>query len=183
MNVAVTLVAEKMLKLHEAVPLHGPALHPVKVDPLAGVAVRVMLAPLTKLALHEAAGQLIPAGLEVTSPVPLTVTVRGYGPTPPVKFAVTLWLPSIETVQIGFVPAPVHAPPQPVNEPVAGMAVRLILAPLTKLALHEAAEQLIPAGLEVTRPEPKTETVKGEKVAPPPFNPTNNSRRFGVSAV
>jgi len=156
------LVALKRLTLHEAVPLHGPALHPTKLDPLAGVAVRLMLAPLTKLALHEATEQLIPAGLEVTRPAPVMFTVRGYGPAPPEKFAVTLWLALIVRVQEGFVPWPVHAPPQPVNAPVTGVAVRVTGLPLAKFALHEATKQLIPAGLEVTKPVPDTDTLRGE---------------------
>jgi hypothetical protein len=154
----VRLVALKRLKLHEAVPLHGPALHPTKLDPLAGVATRLMFAPLAKLALHEATEQLIPAGLEVTRPGPVTFTVRGYGPTPPMKFAMTPWLPLIVTVQMGFVPWLVHAPPQPVNEP---LAVRVTGVPLAKLALHGKIEQVIPPGLEVTRPEPEAFTVSG----------------------
>jgi hypothetical protein len=44
------------------------------VDPDAGVAVRVTVVPLSKLALHVE-GQLIPAGLLVTLPWPETITV------------------------------------------------------------------------------------------------------------
>ena len=62
------------------------------------------------------------------------------------------------TVQTGFVPWPVQSPPQPVNEP---LAVRVTGVPLAKFALHEATEQLIPPGLEVTRPVPDTLTFSG----------------------
>ena len=51
------------------VPSHGPAPHPVNVDPAAGVAVNVITVPLAKPAEHVAP-QLIPAGLLVTVPVP-----------------------------------------------------------------------------------------------------------------
>ena len=74
---AVTLVAVKRLKLHEAVPLHGPALHPTKLDPLAGVAVRVRLVPLAKGKLHEAAAQRLLPGFTSTVPAPVVRTVSG----------------------------------------------------------------------------------------------------------
>ena len=54
-------------------PLQSP-LNPEKVDPESGVAVRVTVAPLSKLAL-QVDGQLIPAGLLVTLPWPETLTV------------------------------------------------------------------------------------------------------------
>ena len=76
-NVAVTLVALKMLKLHEAVPLHGPALHPTKLDPLAEVAVRLRGVPLAKGKLHEAAAQRLLPGFTSTVPAPAVRTVSG----------------------------------------------------------------------------------------------------------
>jgi hypothetical protein len=60
-------------------------------------------------------------------------------------------------------PAPEQDPPHPSKtEPLAALAVRVTPVPVTKGALHEATLQLIPAGLEVTRPDPETETVSGE---------------------
>src|SRR2546427_8994720 len=52
------------------------SLQPVKVEPAAGLAVRVTAVPLAKLA-EQVATQLIPAGLLVTvpDPVPASVTV------------------------------------------------------------------------------------------------------------
>ena len=75
---AVTLWAPLMVTVQGAVPLHPPPLQPAKEDPPAAVAVRVTLVPLLKLAV-QVAPQLIPAGLEVTVPVPvpLLVTVSG----------------------------------------------------------------------------------------------------------
>lgn len=68
-NVAVTLCADVMLTVQLPVPLHAP-LQPVKVLPVAGVAVRVTLAPLVKNALHVLP-QSMPAGLLVTMPIPV----------------------------------------------------------------------------------------------------------------
>ena len=61
---------------HDAVPPQAPD-HPTNVEPAAGVAVKVTLEPLLKLALHVVP-QLIPAGLLVTVPlpVPARVTLR-----------------------------------------------------------------------------------------------------------
>ena len=75
--VAVTFCAALMVTVQEPVPEHPPPVQPVKVDPPLGAAVSVTLVPLVKLALHVLP-QLIPAGLEVTVPVPvpLLVTVK-----------------------------------------------------------------------------------------------------------
>jgi len=53
---------------HDAVPLQAPD-HPTNVEPVTGVAVKVTLEPLLKLALHLVP-QLIPAGLLVMIPAP-----------------------------------------------------------------------------------------------------------------
>ena len=76
-KVAVTLRACVILTVHGPVPLHPAPLQPVNVEPLAAVAVRVTLVPEVKAAL-QVPGQLIPAGLEVTVPLPVPafVTVR-----------------------------------------------------------------------------------------------------------
>ena len=60
-----------MLTVQVPVPVHAP-LQPVKVLPVAGVAVRVTLVPLLKNALHvEPPLQLIPVGDELTAPEPV----------------------------------------------------------------------------------------------------------------
>ena len=76
-NVAVTVVAAETVTVQAPVPVHPPPLQPVKVEPAAGVAVRVMVVPLAKLA-EQVAPQLIPAGELVTVPLPVPagVTVR-----------------------------------------------------------------------------------------------------------
>ena len=77
-NVAVTLCAALIVTVQGAVPEHPPPVQPVKRESPFGVAVRVTTVPLVKLAL-QVLPQLIPAGLEVTVPVPvpLLVTVSG----------------------------------------------------------------------------------------------------------
>ncbi len=54
-------------------------LHPLKVEPAAGLAVSVTLVPWSKLA-EQVEPQLMPAGLLVTVPLPAPVllTVSGY---------------------------------------------------------------------------------------------------------
>src|SRR4051812_20610219 len=53
-------------------PLHAPP-QPENVEPLAGVAVNVTSVPGAKVVLHVV-GQLIPAGVLVTIPLPVSVT-------------------------------------------------------------------------------------------------------------
>src|SRR5206468_12278323 len=95
---------------------------PVKVEPAAGLAVRVTAVPLAKLA-EQVATQLIPVGLLITvpDPVPASVTVSAKVGA---KAAVTVV--AAETVTT-HVPAPLHPPPlHPVKvEPAAGLAVRV----------------------------------------------------------
>src|SRR5215831_3154383 len=114
LKVAVTLRAWVMLTVQGPVPLHPSPLHPVNVDPLAGVAAKVTLCPLGKAVLHVA-GQLIPAGLLVTVPlpVPATLTVSSWGIIGggvKVKVAVTLRARVMLTVQgpVPLHPSPLH---------------------------------------------------------------------------
>src|SRR5213076_2587955 len=77
LNVAVTVVAALKVTVQVPVPEQPPPLQPVKIEPAAGVALRVITVPLAKLAVHVAP-QLIPAGALVTVPLPVPagVTVR-----------------------------------------------------------------------------------------------------------
>ena len=71
---AVTLCAWLIVTTQGVVPVHPPPLHPLNVLPALGAAVTVTLCP----ALNEVAqvpGQLIPAGLLVTTPLPPPVAV------------------------------------------------------------------------------------------------------------
>src|SRR5438132_13901779 len=65
-----TVVLAVRVMVHVPVPVQPPPVHPSKVEPLAGVAVRVTCVPLSKEA-EQVAPQLIPAGLEVTVPLPV----------------------------------------------------------------------------------------------------------------
>jgi hypothetical protein len=62
-----------MVSVQAAVPLHAP-LQPVKVEPVAGVAVSVICVPATTDTEHVAP-QAIPAGELATSPVPVPLFV------------------------------------------------------------------------------------------------------------
>jgi len=79
-KVAVTLLAADIVTVQVPVPEQAPD-QPVKVEPLVAVAVRVTLVPEAYSAPHVDP-QLMPAGLEVTVPVPAPalVTFRGYCP-------------------------------------------------------------------------------------------------------
>jgi hypothetical protein len=72
-NVADTDCGEFIVTVHPALPLQAPP-QPLKVQPLAGVAVKVTGVPPANPALH-ADGQLMPGGLLATVPLPVTLTV------------------------------------------------------------------------------------------------------------
>jgi hypothetical protein len=156
-NIAETLCAAFIVTVQPPVPLHAPP-QPAKLDPAAGVAVKVTCVPAPKLALHVVP-QLIPPGELVTMPLPVSLTVSvKEGATVCEKVAETFWVVFIVTVQPW---APLQAPPQPVKlQPAAGVAVRLTCVPSAKLALH-VVPQLIPAGELVTVPLPISVTVRG----------------------
>jgi len=73
----VTAVAALIVTAHIAVPLQAP-LQPVNVKPAAGVSVSVTGVFWVKEA-EQVDGQLIPAGLLLTVPEPVTVTVSCCG--------------------------------------------------------------------------------------------------------
>src|SRR5207302_352776 len=108
--VAVTACAEFIVTTQLPLPLHAPV-HPVKVEPVVGVAVSVTCVPLLKLALHVVP-QLIPAGLLVTVPLPVPAFVtESWNVTGVVvKVAVTACTEFIVTTQL---PLPLHAPVHP----------------------------------------------------------------------
>jgi hypothetical protein len=73
-NVALTVVLLVTVRLQVAVPLQPPPLHPVKVQPVAGTAVRVTLVGVVTVAV-QVLPHSIPAG-EDTDPEPERTTVR-----------------------------------------------------------------------------------------------------------
>jgi len=127
--VAVTVRAAVIATVQVAVPVQAP-LQPANTEPAAGAAVSVTDAPLLNAKLHSVP-QLIPAGDEVTVPVPLParVTVAVNVVVPDVlNVAVTARATVIETVHVLV---PVQAPFQPANvDPPAAAAVSVTDAPL-----------------------------------------------------
>jgi hypothetical protein len=101
--------------------------------------------------VEQSLPQLMPAGEEVTVPLPgpVLLTVRLYWITS--KSAVTDLVAFMVTVQS---PVPVHAPDQPMKVDVPpGVAVRMITVPIVKLPEH-TLPQSMPAGEDVTVPLP-----------------------------
>lgn len=128
LNVAVTWVFAVRVSAQDGLLLQLPPVHPAKVDPCAGVAVRVTCVPESKGAL-QVVPQLMPAGELVTvpDPVPASVTVNATALRENV--AVTEVLAFNVMIQ-GAVP--VHAPPQPVKvDPDTGVAVNVTWVPLS----------------------------------------------------
>src|SRR5262245_18988489 len=145
LKVAVTDRAAVIDTVQAPVPVQAP-LQPAKVEQLAAAAVSVTDVSLLKLAL-QVLPQLMPAGEDVTVPVPVParVTVKAKVVTELLKVAVTDRAAVIETVQV---PVPVQAPLQPAKvEPLAAAAVSVTDVPLLKLAL-QVLPQLMPAGSE-----------------------------------
>lgn len=100
--------------------------------------------------MHVAPHEM-PAGLDVTVPVPVPFFVTVNACCVSVKFAFTAFIAVIETLHV---PVPVHAPPQPVNvEPVVAAGVNVTIAPESKLNVHVAPHE-IPVGDDVTVPAP-----------------------------
>src|SRR5207302_1150021 len=145
----------------EQAPVPGQAapLHPANVEPAAGVAVKVTVVPLAKLALHVILGQLIPDGLLVTEPFPARATFSSNGYVTRLNVAVT---DCAAVIFMLHVPVPEQAAPlHPAKvAPAAAVAVKVTVVPLAKFALQLILGQLIPAGLLVTVPFPARVTFR-----------------------
>src|SRR2546427_11231302 len=101
----------------------------------------------------------MPLGLDVTTPLPESVTVST---TTDVKFAVTDLAPSIGTVQL--LCAPAHAPDQPENTDCDEDGVAVRVTDVFRLyASVQSMPQLMPAGLEVTVPLPDPVLARSEE--------------------
>ena len=106
---------------------------------------------------------MMPAGEELTPPEPTWVVVRMKVLI--AKVAVTDWAWVIETVQV--VAVPVQAPLQPVKlQPVAGVSVKTTEVSVLKIPVVEpGAANVMPAGVELTPPEPTWVTLKVSVIA------------------
>jgi len=162
----VTDVAAFIVTVQVAVPAQPPPLQPVKVEPAAGVVVRVTAVPVVK-EVEQVAPQEIPTGALVTVPVPAPALDTVSAKEDCMKVAVTEVAAVIVTVQV---PVPVQPPPlQPAKvEPAAGAAVKVTAVPLVNGVEHVVPQE-IPAGLLVTvpLPVPERETVSVDVVDTP----------------
>jgi hypothetical protein len=151
-KVAVTDSAALRVTLQVALPRHAP-LQAEKALPVPGVSLSVTSLFCGKLAEHVV-GQLIPAGVLVTVPVPVPAKVTDMVTdvvTAAEKVAVTESAALRVTLQAAL---PVHAPLQPEKALlVPGVSVRVTWLFCGKLAEHVVG-QLIPAGVLVTVPFP-----------------------------
>ena len=148
LNVAVTVLATLTVTV-QAVPEQAPV-QPAKVEPAAGVAVRVTTVPgVTDC--EQLVPQLIPAGVLVTvpPPEPLFVTESVTGAMLNVAVTKVAVLTVTEQVLV-----PEHAPVQPAKvEPAAGAAVRVTAVPGVT-DCEQVVPQLMPAGALLIVPEP-----------------------------
>jgi hypothetical protein len=136
---AVTLAGAVSVMLH-VLPVQLPV-QSANEKLVAGAAVKVTAVFVAKPA-PQVGGQLIPAGLLVTVPIPVSATV-----SPGLKVPVTL--AAALTLQVLEVPVqPVQAPKK---YPVAGLAVSVTAVPAAKLAV-QVPGQLIPVGALVIVP-------------------------------
>src|SRR2546430_1615943 len=128
LKVAVTVVAAVSATVQVPVPAQPPPLQPSNVEPALGVAVSVTPVALLYDAAHVAP-QSIPAGAELTVPLPVPdlPTVRANCCT--LNVAVTVVAAVSVTVQVSV---PEQPPPlQPVKvEPALGVAVSVTPVPL-----------------------------------------------------
>ncbi len=152
-KVAVTVVAALMVTTQLPVPEQPPPLQPVNVEPGLVVAVNTTTLPWSTAAA-QVAPQVMPAGADVTVPVPMpaftTVRVRVMG----AKVATTVRALAIVTVQVPVPGQLMPGPLQPVKvEPALGVAVSTTELPWSKSARH-VAPQVMPAGADVTVPLP-----------------------------
>jgi hypothetical protein len=163
---AVTVVAAFSVTTQVPAPEQPPPLQAMKVEPAAGVAVRVTTVPAVKEVEHVAP-QEIPAGelVIVPEPAPDLVTVRAKDCC--MKVAVTVVAEFTVVVQV---PAPEQPPPLQLEktDPAAGVAVRVTAVPFVNDAEHVVPQE-IPAGLLVTVPvpAPALETVSVEPFETP----------------
>jgi hypothetical protein len=162
-NAAPTLLAAFIVRTQlDDDPLQAP-LQAENTLPVAGEALSVTTVPLAKdWAQPDVPLQRIPAGLDVTVPLPLLATCSAKYCTVGEKLAPTV-TPAAPSVIVQVLALPEHDPLQPVKtKPDAGVAVSVTAVPLANEMLQplDPLPQLIPAGFEVTVPPPPTVTCR-----------------------
>jgi len=119
-------------------------------------------APSPKLA-EQVPGQEMPAGADVTAPLPDTATegVRWVGTT---FVNVALTVSSFPMLN-AHAPEPLQAPLQPAKaKPLSAVAVSRTVLPTSNVA-EQIPGQAMAAGVDVTRPEPDTSTERFTRCA------------------
>ena len=153
MKLAVTTASAPRVSLQSPEPLH-PSLQPRKREPASGSAVSVTVVPESRLAA-QVGPQSMPAGRERTVPEPVLLMVREKRIRS--KLAVTAASAPSNTEHC---PAPAQSPIQPENlQLAAGIATRTTEVPASNW-LEQVAPQSMPAGVDTTRPDPFTATVR-----------------------
>jgi hypothetical protein len=159
-KVVVTVAGPDMTMVHwVGVPVTGAQLelNPANVEPASGAAVRVTVLPLLnkELALGQVGPQEIPAGLDVTVPLPVPALETVSGNLNAVNVVVTVAAADMVIVHwVGMPETGVQLELKLVKfEFASGAAVRVTTVPVANWKEH-ADPQEIPAGLEVTVPPP-----------------------------
>lgn len=154
--------------VHASVPVQSPV-QPANCCPAPATAVKVTGVPAANDE-EQTVPQLMPLGVDVTLPLPVTATFNakeeppGLGDTG-TKVAVTTLAALTATAHVA---EPVHAPDQAEKEyPARGAAVSATVLPSLKSALH-ALSQEIPDGDDVTTPKPTTFTASASDDEPSP---------------
>lgn len=162
-KVVVTVAAADMTMVHwVGLPVTGAQLElkPANVELAPGAAVRVTVVPVLnkELAFAHVGPQEIPAGLDVTVPVPVPALDTVSGNLVTVKFVITVASADIVIVHcVGLPETGVQLEPKLVKlEFVSAVAAKVTVSPWVnwKLALAQVGPQEIPAGFDVTVPAP-----------------------------
>src|SRR5258708_24604465 len=158
-KLAVTDFFAVIFTVHTSPFTESHPVQPVKIEASAGVGVKVTVVLMTK-SLEQAVPQLMPTGLDVTSPLrrPSLVTARVKRWS--MKMAVTDRAFAIVTVHVA--PDTESHPVQPVNsESTPGAAVSVTCESLTKVP-EQAVGQLMPSGGHGPSPHPTPRPLPAE---------------------